>query len=151
MRSEAVLSYKMFPDFGSNLGDVVPVGKQLDIWGDTETEVMILNDGDESLCLGYEDVNFYHDLYVGDQVDFKATMVKIGNTSRKVKLETYKIATPAIRNGRPDAAANEVDIIDPPLLCSEGYSVLVVKKAQQRGVQPDGIVADPWAEVDKLI
>lgn len=148
MRNVSVLSYKMFPKYGNNLGGIIPVGKQLDIWGDAETEVMILNDGDESLCLGYEDVKFYHDLYVGDQVDFKATMVKIGNTSRRVKLETYKIATPAKRNGRPDAADNEVDVLDPPLLCAEGYSILVVKKHLQRGAQPDGIVSDPWREVE---
>lgn len=149
MRNQSVLSYKMMPSDANNLGFVVPAGRILDIWGDAETEVMILNDGDESLCLGYHDVKFYHDLYLGDQVDFKATMVKIGNTSRTVKLETYKIATQAKRNGKPEADDSEMDLLDPPLLCGEGYSILVVKKNLQRGIQPDGIVADPWEEVEK--
>ncbi|NSJ92905.1 beta-alanyl-CoA:ammonia lyase, partial [Coprococcus sp. MSK.21.13] len=58
MRKEAILSYKMTPEDGNNLGDVIPVGRQLDFWGDAETELMILVDGDESLCLGYNDAKF---------------------------------------------------------------------------------------------
>ncbi|MBV1821321.1 hypothetical protein KUA25_25080, partial [Bacteroidales bacterium MSK.15.36] len=73
MRKEAILSYKMTPEDGNNLGDVIPVGRQLDFWGDAETELMILVDGDESLCLGYNDAKFYHEIYVGDQLDIKAT------------------------------------------------------------------------------
>ena len=148
MRKEAILSYKMTPEDGNNLGDVIPVGRQLDFWGDAETELMILVDGDESLCLGYNDAKFYHEIYVGDQLDIKATLVKVGNTSRTCKLETYKVATPARKNGRLDADEREVDHLKTPILCAEGYSVLVVKKNLQRGVQPSGIVKDPWKEVE---
>ncbi|KAJ49054.1 3-aminobutyryl-CoA ammonia-lyase [Clostridium tetanomorphum] len=148
MRKESVLNYKMTPSDGNNLGDIVPVGRQLDIWGDAETELMILVDGDESLCLGYRDIKFYKDIYVGDQIDVKATLVKVGNTSRTCKLETYKVATPSRLNGKPEAALNDVDILNPPVLCGEGYSVLVVKKELQRGNQPDGTIEDPWEEIE---
>ena len=82
MRTEAFLSYKMTTADANNPEGVIPVGRQFDFIGDVETELMILNDGDESLCLGYNDVKFMEDAYVGDQLDFKATMVKVGNTSR---------------------------------------------------------------------
>lgn len=148
MRKEAILNYKMTPEDGNNLGDVIPVGRQLDFWGDAETELMILVDGDESLCLGYNDVKFYHEIYVGDQLDIKATLVKVGNTSRTCKLETYKIATPARKNGRLEVGEREIDYLETPILCGEGYSVLVVKKDLQRGAQPSGIVENPWKELE---
>lgn len=144
MREETVLNYKMTPADANNLGEIVHSGRILDIWGDAETELMILHDGDESLCVGYKDVKFYYDLYVGDQVDFKASLFKVGNTSRTCKLEVYKIATPSIRNGKKDAAPNDVDVLNPPILCAEGYSTLVVKKELQRGGQPDGIIKNEW-------
>ncbi|WP_125152617.1 beta-alanyl-CoA:ammonia lyase [Clostridium rectalis] len=144
MRKETVLNYKMTFSDANNLGEIVHPGRQLDIWGDAETELMILNDGDESLCVGYKNVKFYHDLYVGDQVDFKATLVKVGNSSRTCKLETYKVATPARKNGNSYAQANDVEILDPPLLCGEGFSTLVVKEELQRGMQPDGLIDNPW-------
>lgn len=63
MRKEAVLSYKMTTADANNPGGIVPIGRQFDMWGDAETELMILNDGDESLCLGYSNVKFYEDIY----------------------------------------------------------------------------------------
>ena len=65
----------------------MPVGRQFDFIGDVETEEMILVDGDESLCLGYEDVKIYQDVYVGDMMEYKATLTHIGNTSRDCRIE----------------------------------------------------------------
>ena len=63
MRNTSVLSYKMTMADASNPSGIIPVGRQFDFWGDAETELMILNDGDESLCLGYTDVEIYDDIY----------------------------------------------------------------------------------------
>jgi 3-aminobutyryl-CoA ammonia-lyase len=37
---------------------------------------------------------------------------------------------------------------DKPVLCTEGNVRLVVKKHLQRGEQPDGLVRDPWRELE---
>ena len=54
-RRKAVLSYKMTTADANDPEGRIPFGRQFDFIGDVETELMILNDGDESLCLGYTD------------------------------------------------------------------------------------------------
>ena len=61
MRKVSYLSYNMTTADANNPDGIVPVGRQFDFIGDVETEEMILVDGDESLCLGYEDVKIYQD------------------------------------------------------------------------------------------
>jgi len=70
--------------------------------------------------------------------------VKVGNSSRRCEFETYKVATPARRNGKPDAAESDVDVLDPPVLVARAVGTLVVKKPLQRGVQPSGVVKNRW-------
>lgn len=147
VRKTAVLSYNMTTADANSPDGVIPFGRQFDFIGDVETELMILNDGDESLCLGYTDVELYEDAYVGDMLDFKAEMLKVGNTSRTCRISTYKVATPAFRMGKTDAAPGEMHYFDPPKLITDGTVVLVVKKELQRGNQPSGEVVDPWREI----
>lgn len=147
-RKHAVLSYKMTMADGINPDGRVPFGRQFDFIGDVETELMILNDGDESLCLGYTDVELFEDAYVGDQLDFKAELIRVGSTSRTCRVSTYKVATLASRMGKKDAAPGEMHYFEEPKLISDGTVVLVVKKDVQRGPQPDGAVKDPWRELD---
>ena len=76
MRKVSFLSYKMTTADANSPDGIVPIGRQFDFIGDVETEQMILNDGDESLCLGYDNVRFFEEVYVGDQLDFKATLTR---------------------------------------------------------------------------
>lgn len=146
-RRESMLSYKMTTADANNPEGVVPFGRQFDFYGDVETELMILNDGDESLCLGYTDLKLYEDIYVGDQIDFKAEMTKIGATSRACRVTTYKVATLASRLGIKDALPGQMHYFAKPKLISEGSVVLVVPKEHQRGEQPEGLVSNPWREI----
>lgn len=147
MRTTARLSYKMTTADLSRPDGTIPVGRQFDFIGDVETELMILHDGDESLCLGYENVEFFEDVYVGDEMDYTATLLKAGNTSRTCKIQTFKVATLKQRID-PTAKPWEMVYFDEPKLVAEGIVTLVVKKHLQRGEQPDGIVMDPWFEVE---
>ena len=96
-RKVSYLSYNMTTADANNPDGLVPFGRQFDFIGDVETEQMILNDGDESLCLGYHDVEIYEDVFVGDMMEYKATMTHVGGTSRDCRIEVYKVATPAAR------------------------------------------------------
>ncbi|MCY6483828.1 beta-alanyl-CoA:ammonia lyase [Clostridium aestuarii] len=148
MRKVSFLSYNMTTADANNPDGLVPIGRQFDFIGDVETEEMILVDGDESLCLGYHDVKCYKDIYVGDMVDFKATLTKVGNTSRDCKIEVFKLATPAFREGKTDCKQGDMVWFNEPVLCTEGNVRLVVKKHLQRGEQPDGLVIDPWCPLE---
>lgn len=147
-RKVSYLSYNMTTADANNPDGVVPVGRQFDFIGDVETEQMILNDGDESLCLGYTDVEVYEDVYIGDMMEYKATMTHVGNTSRDCLIEVYKLATPAMRAGKVNPKAGEMVWFEEPVLCTKGNVRLVVKKHLQRGEQPDGLVNDPWCAMD---
>ena len=120
MRKVSYLSYNMTTADANNPDGIVPVGRQFDFIGDVETEEMILVDGDESLCLGYEDVKIYQDVYVGDMMEYKATLTHIGNTSRDCRIEVFKLATPAYRAGKEDYKPGDMVWFDEPVLCTEG-------------------------------
>jgi 3-aminobutyryl-CoA ammonia-lyase len=147
-RKVSYLSYNMTTADANNQDGLVPFGRQWDFIGDVETEQMILNDGDESLCLGYHDCEIYEDAYVGDMMEYKATMTHVGNTSRDCRIEVYKLATPAARAGRTNCKPGDMVWFDKPVLCTEGNVRLVVKKNLQRGEQPDGLVKDPWRALE---
>ncbi len=147
-RKVSYLSYNMTTADANNPDGLVPFGRQFDFIGDVETEQMILNDGDESLCLGYHDVEIYEDIFVGDMMEYKATMTHVGGTSRDCRIEVYKLATPAARAGRTDCKPGDMVWFDKPVLCTEGNVRLVVKKHLQRGEQPDGLVENPWRPLE---
>lgn len=144
MVRESVLRYRMNEEDGHYLGGIVAPNKHLDIYGDVGTELCVLQDGDESLFAGYKDVEFLAPLYVGDYIECRGRIIKVGNSSRKCEFETYKVATPARRNGKPDAAINDVEVLDPPVLIARAIGTLVVKKPCQRGIQPSGVVENKW-------
>ena len=149
MRKTAFLSYTMTTADAGKPGGIVSVGRQFDFLGDVETELMILNDGDESLCLGYDEVTFFDDVYVGDHMSYQGTLLKAGNTSRLCRIQAFKLAASAMRLGVPGAKETDLVWFDEPRLVSEGTVTLVVKKERQRGEQPDGAVKDPWRELGR--
>lgn len=148
VKRESFLSYNMTSADAANPDGLVPFGRQFDFIGDVETEQMILNDGDESLCLGYTDVEILEDVYVGDMMDYRAKLVAEGNSSRDCVIEVYKVATKAQRMGKEDAKEGDMHWFDEPVLCTRGNVRLVVKKHLQRGEQPSGEVRDPWRALE---
>ncbi|MDY4128428.1 beta-alanyl-CoA:ammonia lyase [Peptostreptococcus porci] len=151
MRKESVLCYNMTTFDANNIEGIVPVGRQFDFWGDAETELMILNDGDESLCLGYKNVKFFDSIYVGDQMNFKATLLEVGNSARTCKVQSFRVATSAKRLGVDGAKDGDMVYYDEPQLVGEGTVTLVVRKHLQRGNQPDGLIEDPWADIEEYL
>lgn len=142
MIRESILRYRM--NEGHYLGGIVQPNKHLDIYGDVGTELCVLQDGDESLFAGYEDVEFLAPVYEGDYIEARGRIVKLGTSSRTCEFETYKVATPAKRLGKEDAAESDMVILDPPVLVAKATGTLVVKKPCQRGVQPEGVAENPW-------
>jgi 3-aminobutyryl-CoA ammonia-lyase len=149
MRKTAVLSYNMTSADAANPRGVVPAGKLFDFLGDAETEILILYDGDESLCISYEDIELFEEVYVGDQLEFHAELESVGNTSRRVRGKVVKLATPALRAGVAGAREGDMVWFDAPKLVMQSVGTFIVAKDRQRGAQPDGIVKNPWHPLDK--
>ena len=100
----------------------------LNLFGDVATELTIRIDGDEGLLRSYDNVEFFSPVHAGDFLLIKGKVVKIGNTSRKIIFEAYKIIEP-IKNSKFDSNCK---VLDPPLLVAKASGTSVVLKEKQK-------------------
>ena len=109
-------------------GGLVDGAYILNLFGDVATELTIRIDGDEGLLRSYDNVEFLSPVYAGDFLLIKGKVVKIGNTSRKILFEAYKIIEP-IKNSKFDSNCK---VLDPPLLVAKASGTSVVLKEKQK-------------------
>lgn len=92
--SEATLASirrRLAPSDARYAGGLVAGSKIMEIFADVETELSLLEGGDEGLCAGYDMVEFLAPLRVGDFVEGTGRVVSRGRTSRKVSVELHKV------------------------------------------------------------
>jgi 3-aminobutyryl-CoA ammonia-lyase len=108
-------------------GNLVDGARALALFGDAATELLIRHDGDEGLFRSYDQVDFLAPLYAGDFVEVRAQITQVGNSSRKMHFECWKVIAP-----RPDISASAADVLAEPVLCVWATGTCIVKAAQQR-------------------
>ena len=108
-------------------------------WGDVGTELMVDVDGDISLFLGYEKIEFRAPVYVGDFMEYHGWFEKVGNSSRRMFFEAYKVIEAAKGEGLAVSAAN---VLNPPVLVGRADGICVVPKDCQRGAQDPAFKLD---------
>jgi len=109
-------------------GELIDGAKILQLFGDVATELLIQHDGDEGLFAAYDTIEFLAPVYAGDYIEAKGWIEKVGNTSRKMKFEAYKV----IENAgliEQDSACN---VLDEPILVCRASGTCVVPKEKQR-------------------
>ena len=79
---KVVLRMRMGAADAHYAGDLVNGSHILDVFGDVGTELCIRQDGDESLFVGYEKVEFTAPVYAGDFVEYSGWIEKRGKSSR---------------------------------------------------------------------
>lgn len=131
---KVVLRVRMSASEAHYAGDLVNGSHILDFWGDVGTELMIRNDGDESLFVGYKDVEFTAPVYAGDFMEYHGWIEERGGSSRTCKFEAYKYIELARDEKLEISAAN---VLKEPVLCARATGTLVVKKSMQRGPQDE--------------
>ena len=121
------------------VGGLVNGARIVDQWGDVGTELMVYVDGDISLFLGYEKIEFLAPVYVGDFMEYHGWIEKVGNQSYTCKFEAWKVATQLDRTdadlsgvATPHTAATACE---PPVLCGRATGSLYIAKQDQRGPQ----------------
>ncbi|MBR4954706.1 MAG: 3-aminobutyryl-CoA ammonia lyase, partial [Clostridia bacterium] len=92
-------------------GNLVDGAHMVHLFGDVATELLILQDGDEGLFCAYDNIEFLAPVYAGDYIEAVGEITKVGNTSRKMKFEAWKV----IRS-RPDINDSAADILEEPIL-----------------------------------
>jgi len=108
-------------------GDLISGAKILELFGDVATELLIENDGDEGLFAGYKKIDFLTPIYAGDYIEAMGKITRIGNTSRDIVFEAYKVI-----QARKDISSSAADYLEKPILVVKAEGTCVVKKENQR-------------------
>jgi len=108
-------------------GFLVNGAHMLSLFGDVATELAVRCDGDEGLLVGYERIEFLSPIYAGDFIEARGRITRIGQTSRRMEFEAYKVI--AVRRDISDSAA---DVLAEPVLVGRAVGTTVVKRHLQR-------------------
>ncbi len=127
MNIESVIRVRMSQANAHYGGDLVDGAHMLSLFGDVATELLIRNDGDEGLFVAYDSVVFKAPVYAGDYIEAKGRIVEIGNTSRKMEFEAYKVIEANIDEKNPSKAR----FLDKPILVTKASGTCVVPKHLQ--------------------
>jgi len=108
-------------------GNLVDGARMLNLFGDLATELMIKYDGDEGLFRAYDNVEFLAPVHAGDYIEAKGKLVKVGNTSRVMEFEAWKVIAP-----EPDVSDSAAKVLDEPVLVCKASGTCVTPKEKQR-------------------
>lgn len=114
-------------------GNLVDGAHIMKLFGDVATELTIRHDGDEGLLRAYENVEFLEPVHGGDFLEIVGTIVSIGNTSRKIIFEAFKIISSS-NDVNQESACN---VLEPPILVAKTIGTAVVTKEKQRTKRQD--------------
>ncbi len=109
-------------------GDLVDGAHIMKLFGDVATELTIRYDGDEGLLRAYEQVEFLEPVHGGDFLEITGKILNVGNTSRKILFEAFKI----ISSSQDDSQESACDVLKPPILVAKAIGTAVVTKNKQR-------------------
>ncbi|QNO15165.1 3-aminobutyryl-CoA ammonia lyase [Alkalicella caledoniensis] len=108
-------------------GGLVDGAKMLQLFGDVATELLIRNDGDEGLFVAYDAVEFKAPVYAGDYIEAVGKITHLGNTSRKMDFEAWKVIRPL-----PGGEPSQAEVLSEPILVCKASGTCVVPKNLQR-------------------
>jgi len=105
-------------------GGLVDGARIMQLFGEAATELLIRLDGDEGLFRAYETVDFLAPVYAGDFIEVEASLLKQGNTSRKIAFSAFKI----IEGSKDPKNPTRAKLLGQPLLVAKAVGTCVVKK-----------------------
>ena len=129
---EAKLKTRMSMHDAHYGGNLVDGARVLNLFGDVATELLIRYDGDEGLFRAYGSIEFLAPVYAGDFIEVVGRIVKVGDTSRTMDFEAWKIISPA-----PDFGETAAGVLDEPVLVCKATGTCVTPKDKQR-IKHDG-------------
>jgi 3-aminobutyryl-CoA ammonia-lyase len=108
-------------------GNLVDGARIMGLFGDVATELLIRQDGDEGLFRAYDKVDFLAPVYAGDYLEVIGEITEVGNTSRKMKFECYKVIA-----AEPEVGPSAAKFLEHPILVASASGTCVVPKPLQR-------------------
>jgi 3-aminobutyryl-CoA ammonia-lyase len=107
-------------------GNLVDGAHMVHLFGDVATELLILQDGDEGLFCAYDNIEFLAPVYAGDFIEAVGEITHVGNSSRKMKFEAWKVIS-----SRPDINDSATDVLAEPVLVCRATGTCVTPKDKQ--------------------
>lgn len=129
--TEAFLRLRMSAHDAHYAGNLVDGARVLALFGDVATELLIRHDGDEGLFVAYDSVEFKAPVYAGDYLEVRARITRVGNTSRAMSFEAYKVIQADPAPEQPSRAR----VLAEPVLVARATGTCVVPKQFQRPAQ----------------
>lgn len=126
---ESLLRLRLGEHDAHYAGGLVAGAKMMELFGDVATELLIRCDGDEGLFVAYSNVEFLKPVYAGDYVEARGRITKIGNTSRTMEFEVYKVIRP-LKGAEYAVSAAEV-LAEPELICRATGTCVTPKDCQR--------------------
>jgi 3-aminobutyryl-CoA ammonia-lyase len=126
---ESTLKLRMSMHDAHYAGNLVDGARMLNLFGDVATELLIRHDGDEGLFRAYSSVEFLAPVYAGDYIEARGKITKVGNTSRTMEFEAWKVISPAPEHGETAAKVLE----EPVLVCRATGTCVTPKDKQRKG------------------
>jgi 3-aminobutyryl-CoA ammonia-lyase len=108
-------------------GNLVDGARILNLFGDVATELLVRYDGDEGLFRAYDSIEFLAPVYAGDFIQVAGKIVKVGNTSRTMEFEAWKIISLA-----PELGETAAEVLNKPVLVCKATGTCVTPKEKQR-------------------
>lgn len=124
---ESTLKLRMSMHDAHYAGNLVDGARLLNLFGDVATELLIRHDGDEGLFRAYSSIEFLAPVYAGDYIEAKGKITKVGNTSRTMEFEAWKVISPAPEHGETAAK-----VLEEPVLVCRATGTCVTPKDKQR-------------------
>lgn len=103
-------------------GQLVNGSHAVELMGDVATELMIMHDGNEGQCIGYDKIAFTSPMYSGDFLEVVGRIIGIEGNKRKVQCRAFKIAT----NAGLIKQESAVNVLETPVMTAEAISTYVV-------------------------
>jgi 3-aminobutyryl-CoA ammonia-lyase len=104
-------------------GGIVAGGTVVKWFGDLATELCIRYDGDEGLLASYDLLEFKRPVHAGDYLDFRGRITRVGNRSRRIEMECYKVIAPD-----PDRGPTAAKVLPEPELVARASGTVVAPK-----------------------
>jgi 3-aminobutyryl-CoA ammonia-lyase len=129
---EARLKVRMSMHDAHYGGNLVDGARVLNLFGDVATELLVRYDGDEGLFRAYSSIEFLAPVYAGDFIEVVGRIVEVGNTSRTMDFEAWKIISPV-----PEFGETAACVLDEPVLVCKAKGTCVTPRDKQR-IEHDG-------------
>jgi 3-aminobutyryl-CoA ammonia-lyase len=121
--SKALIRVRMSDADAHYGGKLVDGARILALFGDVATELLIQMDGDEGLFAAYDKIEFLAPVRAGDYIEASGSIVRVGNRSRRMEFEAYKVIA-----ARPDLSPSAAEFLKEPVLVCRASGTCVAPK-----------------------